>query len=359
MKKLLAVTVALASLLFITAAGKTTYAMPAITGTPELDSPRLLDWGRDVDNGTPDLTEQTANRLSDLHGSFSDCDIVLSTAGNYHMALRDLWYDVYLPTYASSLGLRNWFFTTSPPITMEQVKNANLVVGNLALKCVPQLTVGPLKAINEMAAAGLTEGPAIPVFKNRGNVLLVKKGNPKHIHSVWDLARPHVKVVTPNPNSEKNTFDNYVGTIYNVALNDQANAPEGWTADRLFNAIFNGTMGRGDDDKETMHKWIIGGRIHHREVPWSIAYGDADAGVIFYHLALDAVTRFPDLFEIVPLGGTVADPQPVPGNQVGAHYLIRIKGNWSDKQINARERLIDSFNSPEFTAILERHGLKR
>ncbi len=370
-------------------------AVPAITGTATVDSPQLLNWGQDIDNGAPDLTEPTANRLADLHGSFTDCDIVLSSAGNYHMALRDLWYDVYLPRYTADLGIKNWFFTTSPPVTLQQIQNSNVVFGNLSLKCVPQVAVGPLKAINDLKAAGLTDGAAIQIFRNRGNVLLVKKGNPKHIHSIWDLGRRHVRVVTPNPNSEKNTFDNYVGSIYNIALNDDANAPDGWTADLLFNVIFNGTTdeeverelhkghalhvkradGRryDDDDAEETHflrmergehrdsenKWLMGTKIHHREVPWSIAYGQADVGVLFYHLALDAVRRFPDLFEIIPLGGTIDNPQPMPGNQVGSHLAVRIKGTWSEKQINAREGLMNTFNAPEFTAILQYHGLQR
>jgi hypothetical protein len=113
------------------------------------------------------------------------------------------------------------------------------------------------------------------------------------------------------------------------------------------------------EDGKNHPKWVAGEKIHHREVPWSIAYGQADVAVIFYHLALDAVTRFPDTFEIITLGGTAENPQPLPGNQVGAHFAIRIKGSWSEKQIQTRERLIDTFNSAEFTSILEKHGLQR
>lgn len=341
------------------------FAVPAIIGEPMIDSPPLLNWGRDVDNGLPDLTEETANRLADLHGSFSDCDIVLTTAGNYHMALRDLWYDLYLPKYAAITDLKNWFYTTSPPIALQQIQNSSVVFGNLALKCIPQVAVGPRKVINSLIAAGMTEGDAVPVFRNQGNVLLVKKGNPKNIQSIWDLGRPDVKVVTPNPDTEPGSFGNYSGSIYNIAFNDQANAPAGWTAERLFNVIFNGSSGNGSVNsvgkrhKSNKNKWYAGARIHHRETPWSIAYGNADVGVIFYHLARNAVTRFPDIFEMIPLGGTIENPQPLPGNQIGAHFTIRIKGAWTQKQLEAREYLIDTFASPEFTTILLKHGLQR
>src|SRR5712691_4923751 len=41
-------------------------------------------------------SEPTANGANDIHTNFADCDITLSTSGNIHMAVRELWYDVYL-----------------------------------------------------------------------------------------------------------------------------------------------------------------------------------------------------------------------------------------------------------------------
>lgn len=339
--------------------------MPSVTGTPIIDSPQLLDWARDSVSRAPDLTEPTNNRLQDLHGSVASCDsmdLVLSTAGNYHMALREMWQGVLLPMHGQYI--RNWYYTTSPPIAAEQITRKHVAVGNFSLDCVPQVAVAPLAEVKKLQSLGLTEGALFPVFKNRGNVLLVKKGNPKGIHSVWDLGRPNIAVVTPNPTSEKSTFDNYSGTIYDIAANDM-NPPGGWTADRLFNSIFNSTKEKEEDDHEKGEKskehgkWYIGARIHHREVPWSIAYGHADAGVLFYHLALDTVRTFPDLFEIVPLGGTVEYPRPFIGNRVGTHYGVRILGTWNSSQIYARERLVETFVSPEFTNILFRHGMDR
>ncbi len=324
--------------------------VPLVTGTPVVDKPLLLDWPRDRQMGTPDLTEQTANRLNDLHGRFSDCDLVLSTAGNYHMALREFWYDVFLPRNAAGLDLRNWFFTTSPAVSAEQIAHREIVFGNVSLTCVPLVAIGPARYIDRLIAAGYAEGAPLPVFRNRGNVLIVKKGNPKNIRSVWDLGRPDVHVVTPNPSFEKGAFDNYSGSIYQIASRLGA-APEGWDAARLFNAIFNSNGDKG--------KWLAGEKIHHREVPWSVAYGHADVGVVFYHLALYAVRTFPDLFEFVPLGGTADDPRPLPGNPVETHVAIRIKGEWSAKQLAAREKLMEGFASEEFTLILVRHGLQR
>jgi hypothetical protein len=333
------------------------WAQPPITGTPTLDRPPLLDWPRDAAMGLPDLTEQTANRLVDLHGNIANCesmDLVLSTAGNYHMALRELWQDVLLPRHRDDI--KSWYYTTSPPIAIDQIRNSSLAFGNLALRCRPQVVVGPVGLMDQLEAmrypdgTPVTKGDRVKIWNNRGNVILVKKGNPKHIRSIWDLGRPNVRVVLPHPTLEKSTFDNYSGTIYNVALNDPT-PPGGWTADRLFNSIFN--------NRHVKDKWLSGGRIHHREVPWSVAYGRADAGILFYHLALHVVRTFSDLYEIVPLGGTVDDPQPLPGNRIGAHFAIRINGDWNARQAYATEKLMEFYVSSEFHEILERHGLAR
>lgn len=325
---------------------------PAITSVPLVSLPPMLDWPRDVPAPTPDLTEPTSNRLEDLHGEILDCsnmDLVLSTAGNYHMALRDLFRDVLLP----SSDIENWYYTTSPPISVDQVANSAVGFGNFELGCRPMVAVGPRATIDALAARRFSDGTPyaqgapVRIWNNQGNVILVRRGNPRHIRSVWDLGRDDVRVITPHPCLESGTFSNYSGTIYNVALHD-AGAPAGWTAERLFDSIFN-------SDREG--KWLIGARIHHREVPWAIAYGEADAGVIFYHLALHAVRTFPDEFEIVPLGGTADDPEPLPGNQIGAHFAVRINGPWTDEQLAHREELMSALVSPEFAEILERHGL--
>ena len=124
------------------------------------------------------------------------------------------------------------------------------------------------------------------------------------------------------------------------------------TAKNLFDSIFNAVSG----DPE---KWLSGKRIHHREIPWSIAYGKADAAVIFYHLALHAAATFPALFDIIPLGGSTADPRPLSGNHAEILHAIRIQGDWTEKQKTAREKLMELFRSAEFTSILRRHGLDR
>lgn len=341
----------------------TAWAVPQITGKPVIVQPKeLLDWPQDTPQGNPYLTEPTSNRLNDLHGQIMDCDMVLSTGGNYHMALKELWRDYYLPKYASKLGLRNWFYTTSPPVTPAQFKTSSVQFGNLDAKCAPQVAVGPQGIMDKLVAEGAITGKPLPILKNYGNVILIRKGNPKNIHSIWDLGRPDVSVVTPNPSLEKGAFGNFSGSIYNIAANDK-HPPANMTAEKLFNAIFNNPGAQNGSASNSRPKWVAGKRIMHREQPFMVANGYADAGVIFYHLARYMTETFPDKFDWVPLGGTKEAPSPVAGNKVGVFKIVALKSpagkRWTKKQKAATKALISSFNSKEFTRILEKHGLRR
>ena len=336
-----------------------TYAVPTITGKPTIVIPgNLLNWPSEV-SAIPNLTEPTANRLNDLHGEIGHCDMVLSTAGNYHMALRELW-PVYLDTYAKGLDIKTWYYTTSPPISPGQITNKALQFGNVNLTCVPQVAVGPKKLMKKLTQLGVVQGQPVPVLKNYGNVIFVKKGNPKNIKSVWDLGRDDVTLVTPNPNKEPGSFGNFSGSIYNIAKNDK-NPPQGMTADTLFDRIFNHSQANCDPKGHQAKKcaWVSGKRIMHREQPWAVYSGHADAGLIFYHLALYFVRTFPDQFEIVPLGGTADKPVPVDGNKVGVLSAVRVKGDWRKQQVQAQDKLMEAFSSATFTKILVKHGIRR
>lgn len=334
------------------------YAVPKITGSPEIVTPELLlEWPGDFKQADPYLTEPTANRLNDLHGEVGRCDAVLSTAGNYHMALREMW-QVYLNKFAKGLDIKTWYYTTSPPIAPKQVKNRTVQFGNLNLNCVPQVAVGPKKLINKLIKQGMNDGKPVKILKNYGNVILVKKGNPKNIKTVWDLGRADVTLVTPNPKMEPGSFGNFSGSIYNVAKNDP-NPPAGMTAEKLFNNIFNAKQSGCGKTAAKKCNWVSGKRIMHREQPWAVHSGNADAGFIFYHLALYFTRTFPDKFEIVPVGGTAKNPKPAKGNKVGVLQAVRIKGNWTAKQKQAQQKLMEALQSADFTSILTKHGIRR
>lgn len=325
--------------------------MPQITGKPVLDTPQLLAWPRDIGTTEPNLHDPDSNVLYDLHGQIASCDLVLSTEGNYHMVLREIWPLVLRTLTAKHIAWHNVLYTTSPPIFLPQLKNGTVQFDNLNMNCRPSVAVGSKAVMDKLVAQGYADGKPVPLYQDRGDVILVKKGNPKHIESVWDLGRAGVHLVTPNPEGEPGAYISYRDAIYNIAKADK-HPPSGWTAEKLIHTIFNGASGDPD-------KWLTGYRIHHRDEPWSVAYGKADAAVILYHLGRYTEETFPNLFEIVPLGGTVTDPQPLTGTKVDVRYVAAIKGNWSPKQKKARDILLNILLSESFTQALERHGLQR
>ncbi len=323
--------------------------MTPIKGKPVIDGPALLEWPYDRGIVTPNLNDPTSNTLHDFHAEISSCDLCLSSEGNYYPALKDVW-PIFLAKFKDR-PLENWFYTTSPPVAVPQLDHQVVQFGNLYARCRPQVVVGTGKVMKRLEEAGYAEGTPYPLYKDRGSVILVKKGNPKNIGTVWDLGRDDVHFVSPNPELEPGAFGNYAGTIHYIADND-ANPPTNMTAQKLIDTIFNGAS-------HDPYKWLAGPRIHHRDVPWSIAYGKADAGVIMYHLGLYIRDTFPDLFDILPLGGTVADPQPLKGTIISTRFVVRIKGGWTPRQIEARERLIQTLLSKDFTEILEKRGMLR
>ncbi len=319
---------------------------PVITNTPFQDSPQQIAWVPDVSPVIqPNLTEPTANMSNDLHGNIDVADLAISTAGNYHMALRDLMYDVYLP--ANPL-VKTWFSTTSPPVVVQQLANGVVAMGNMSFTQRPMLCVAGGATLNAIPV-GDRDGARQQVFRNFGNVILVKAGNPRHIDNIFDLGKSNVRVVTPHNTLEPEAFNNYAGSIYNIALNMSSDED----AMDLFNEIFNA------HNQDHKHKWLAGTRIHHREVPWSVAYGNADAALIFYHLAKYCVDNFPGLFEFIPLGGTVTAPMPVTGNQVATQFVQKLTGPWTAQQVLNRDAFVAELLGTNFDPILTLHGLRR
>ena len=323
--------------------------LPAFTGHPVADGPALLMWPDDQKKTVPDLTDQSGDRLYDLHGRIANCkdmDLVVSTEGNYNMALGEYWQTVFLKKYARDV--KSWYYTTSPPISVEQIKNSSLTFGNLDLACRPQIAIGNKKIMKKLADAKVIDGKPVAIKQTRGNVLLVKKGNPKHIKSIWDLGRDDVQVMTPNPWIERGAFTNYTKSIYHIAQQDP-HPPAGWNADRLFNAIFGAGAKPG--------KWLYGDRIHHRDEPQAVAYGHADVAMIMYQLGHWTATSFPDKMEIIPLGGSVADPQPLPGSTIGTSFMARINGHWTARQKRAQQDIWKGLQSKAFGDILVKYGM--
>ena len=323
-------------------------AAPEITGVQVNLESRTINWPKTWDQTSPAIGGG-ANQINDLNANINYCDLVISTAGNYNAALSEFMRDVFLPDnfYLSNYG--NVLWTTSPPISIGHAQNKELIIGNFKTGCSPSVAVGPARLMASLDALGLSTGEAVPFMQNQGNALIVKKGNPHDIQSVFDLARPGQRFVTSDLRTEKGSGGNYSNSIYNIALAERGKA----AADNLFNRIYNNDTVNGGESN-----YVRWGPIMHRSIPQAIVNGQAAAGMCFYHLCKQWATQFPDEFEIVPLGGTAENPEPVEGNKIATLFIVEMSGNSHLKRHYAR-RLIHAYMSDEFTDILAKHGILR
>ncbi len=344
-----------------------TVTIPEITTKPVVLGQKTLIWLREGGNDTipqrpfdyPDLTGQ-ANVLDDWHMQTSPdgWDLLVSTSGNFYRFLNVFYRQKYLPNNPV-VSAGQWGYSTSPPVSIEQLENGGrLAFGNMEIRGIPMVVMGPKSIMNAVVDGGYNDGEPAKILSNFGNVLLVPAGNPRNIQDIWDLGREYIRVVTSNPETEPGSFGNYSSSVFNIAFR-KVEAATGnieratRRATRLFNRVFN------PQNNERRRKWVVGDRIHHRDVPQALANGEADVGLMFYHLAQTAIEANPGLFEIVPLGGTVDNPEPLLGNRVATMQAIRIDGDWTHQQIINRDNFFLAITDPTAnSALLEQFWLR-
>jgi len=360
------------------------FAVPPVTGAPIIvQHLGKLDWPQDDAVTTPYLTQLVANDINDLHGDVT-CDLIISTPGNYHMALRDAMKgrdDLGLVGLQQQVKERfdvTVCWSTSPPIAPEQIPAEDLQFKNIHLQGRPALAMGPGAVMNTLVANGYVDAATRrPFLRNRGNAILVRADKAKKIKNVCDLGGK-TRVATPNPYLEPGSFGNFSGTIFNVA--DQNDF--GCDATELFNSIFSQDLsefdlssfdnpydirrilkvfGVGENERGNPPKWVASSRIMHRDIPYALCHDEADAGVIFYHQAIYVKRVLAETgcnLEIVPMGGTETDPDPLPGNQVGTLHIAKVAGEFPQKVLDARDFIYDFLTSSTvWTQILADHGM--
>lgn len=337
-----------------------TVTIPEITADPVVLGQKTLVWLREGGTDTipqrpfgfPDLTGQ-ANVLDDWHMQTSpdDWDLLVSTAGNFHRFLNAFYRQVYLPANPL-VAAGQWGYSTSPPVSIQQLDNGGrLSFGNMEIRGIPMVVMGPNGIMNAVVEGGYADGERARILSNFGNVLLVRAGNPHDIRDIWDLARPNIHVVTSNPETEPGSFGNYSSSIFHIAFRQvEAETGDIAQAERRASGLFNKVFNPPKNKKRK--KWVVGDRIHHRDVPQALANGEADVGPIFYHLARTAMEANPGMFEIVPLGGMADDPQPLLGNRVATMQAIRIAGDWTLEQRLNRDNFFSAITNSAANAAL-------
>jgi hypothetical protein len=270
----------------------------------------MLNWpeeGVTGDGTVEKWSSPGSNRILDFHGDPQTSTLAVFSDGNHHMALEES-LQVFKDSFPE---VGEIFYATTPPRPiLDLVRNGRLKIGNFLLSTRPHLFIGPPHLLDGLVAEGIMPAHR-PFMKNRGSVLLVRKGNPKRITGAGDLARKDVRLFLSNPVTEAVSHRGYVATLKALA------AGAGCDASFLEAAASNA-------------KVYFGRNVHHREAPEAVAGGIVDAAVVYYHLALRYVRIFPEHFDMVPLGGTVDAPDPAPGNVIGVTHagLIGKGGRW-------------------------------
>lgn len=249
-----------------------------------------------------------SNLCLDLHGDPVTSRVVVFSDGNHHMALADA-----LGAFRSEHpDVNDIFYATTPPnVLTEAMKSGALVVGNLRLTVRPDVFIGPVAFLTRLREEGVLCEPHV-LARSRGNVMLVRKGNPMAISGIGDLTRTDVRLFLSNPVTEAVSYQAYATTLRQVA------------ARKGLDMRFLDPTGRASS------RVVYGKRIHHREAPQCLADGRADVAVVFYHLALRYVRIFPDLFEFVPLTPE-GDPDQVVGTTAVAKTTIA--GEWGARVV--------------------------
>lgn len=137
------------------------------------------------------------------------------------IALLNVSYDPTRELYRdiNAAFARNWKARTGQDVTIKQShggsgSQSRAVIDGLAADVVTLALSADIDAIAERAKAlppsWQTRLPhdSAPYFSTI--VLLVRQGNPKHIRDWSDLARPDVKVITPNPKTGGGARWNYL-----------------------------------------------------------------------------------------------------------------------------------------------------
>jgi len=271
-----------------------------------------------------------SNLVLDFHGDPATAGLAVFSDGNHHMAL-EASVRAFLN---ANPDVGDVFYTTTPPAPLvDALKGDGLVLGNLRISRKPDVFIGPGNILDGLVEAGFIV-QHVPFAESRGNVILVRKGNPKDIISVADLLSDDVTVACSNPVTEKASFAVYAEAAGGLAREAGADG----------NAVVSKLSTAGP---KTVHSQII----HHREVPELIGAGHADAAVIYYHLALRYTRIFPDIFELVDIGGVLSGERS-PANPTTRYHIgvVADGGKWG-------EHFVSFMQSNTVQQLYEEHGL--
>ncbi len=295
-------------------------------------SPIPLTWPNESAAGalenTGNLTIDGSNILLDLHGDPLRAQLAVFSDGNHNMALEET-----LRAFLSANGeADDVFYATTPPrIIIDALTSGKICSGNIVLSVSPHVFISPDSIMNKLSAEGRV-GPSMPYMRSDGLSILIAKENPCNIVEAADLLKDGVRLAVSNPITETASF-----VIYEAALM-AIGARSGLDKTYIHNYLRSDTVAKSR-------------LIHHREIPQIIASGDADASVIYHHLALRFTRIFPDKFELLKVD--------LQGLMEPAAYLTTYHAALVGDGGAFGNKLMDFLMCETVTKIYGEHGLLR
>ncbi|MBI3525734.1 MAG: substrate-binding domain-containing protein [Betaproteobacteria bacterium] len=286
--------------------------------------------------GAPGFSQADSNICLDFHGDPARARLVVFSDGNHHMALREA-LELFADLYPDVGDI--FYITTPPRVAVEMLQAGRILVGNLGITATPHVFISPPQILERLVDGGYMQAHS-PFMRSRGNVLLVRKGNPKNILGVADLLRDGVRLFLSNPVTETLSYQVYADSLRNLAQRDGINL-----------AFLEHAPGKHDPAR-----LMYGNLVHHREAPQALADGKVDVAMLYYHLALRYQRIFPEMFEMIEIVGigndNAANDDPLNIISQFNCGLVGDGGEWG-------ATLLDHLMSATVAEIYVKHGLTR
>ena len=275
----------------------------------------------------PLFAQPGSNICLDFHGDPGAAQLVVFSDGNHYMALAEA-----LALFRSRHPkVNDIFYATTPPrVIVQMLKSGSLLLGNLELSVAPHVFISPASVLERLREDGYVREHT-PFVTSRGSVMLVRKGNPKHIAGIVDLMREDVRIFLSNPAAETFSYEAYATTLRHIAVRDGLNC------------------GFLDAPPGALPRMVYGDCIHHREAPQCLADDRADVAIISYHLALRYTRTFPDVFGIVPLSESAENDLDQTRGTIHIG-IVGDGGKWGPS-------LVGFMLGDDVAALYRRHGL--
>jgi len=228
-------------------------------GRLEATEAQYPPWLRGANNDAPDkglvFTVPPVDIMVDFHGSLDNPGLVLYASGNYFFAMVGMvraFGDAY-PAYRGRV-----FYETLPPgLLLKQLRGGGTITsGNMTFTVKPDVMMAEQRASEAWVKDGLLAAPVVS-FATNDLTIMVPAGNPAHIASLADLARPDLALIMPNP-----AFEGVAQQIRAALVKAGGEA--------LAQAVYDTKVADGT---------TVLTRIHHRQTPLLLMQGAGQAGV--------------------------------------------------------------------------------